>query len=53
MSVRLLLAGSGLPLGCDLGGNDLWLPLLAAGKKDCFAAFPAFDIARQGLGMRQ
>lgn len=35
---RLMMARSGLPLSWNLGCKDLWLPLLKAGKNDCFAA---------------
>lgn len=37
-AAQLLLAGSELPLDCNWGSNGLWLPLLEAGKNDCFAA---------------
>jgi hypothetical protein len=33
-----LLAGSRLSLSCNWGSNGLWLPILTAGKNDCFAA---------------
>jgi hypothetical protein len=34
----MLLADSGLSLGCNREINCLWLPLVAASKNDCFAA---------------